>query len=342
MSVQLMGAVISCGPREQNTYCVLNALANYADDFGFCCPSVETIAADSRCNERTVFRTLDQLVDDGWLYRARKVLNGKSNVYILNLSKLGVTVSPNGRRSPLFMRLLRSSGDRLTPIFAPEKSGDTNRFSTDNPQPPQVTETETQVTKTGGSGDRACHPNRYNRYEQNRKGTVNDVEPPPLPPRGGEVDEVGDHNPEPKGGRGKSPEPGGGRDAASTPPPAFEVDPIGPSPPVLQRWDAMRLSLKLDVGTSLHPNFTEIVPGTSSDWDGCFRDWWFLSLGREGTVWEFTTHAGNEDATRRGIEKYRSRLEARVRIYFPIPTSQAIRFIVKVPEARTSNATAAA
>lgn len=159
MSGLLMGAVFQVGPPEQSPAFVLLAIADNADDFGFACPSHDTIAAKARCDRRTVIRQIDFLEREGWLKVVRKIINGKSNAYFLNLAKLGVTLSPDARRSPLHSTLLKRNGDILSRIFAPKKSGDTKKFSGDNLPPSQVTPEQSQVTFEGGSGDTRCHLN---------------------------------------------------------------------------------------------------------------------------------------------------------------------------------------
>jgi hypothetical protein len=276
-------------------------MANYADAFGFLFPSIANIAADSRCDVRTTMRQIAELEAAGWIYCARKVLNGKSNVYFMNLEKLGVRVPPDAQRNAVFMRLLKTHGVAMSPIFASEKSSDTDLFSSDNPQPPQVTKATAQVTKEGGSSDIACPPNRYNHQESIRQGTVNGVEPVP---------------PTPAGGRSK----------------------ITVSDPELQAkytalWERMRLSLKPDLSVQ-HPNFRPIRAG-KNDWDLCFSAWWLTSILATDGVWTFVTEAADEAATETGIAKYQARLKSRVQLYFGVPEGAGIAFVVRKPQTQT-------
>ncbi|HEX5236140.1 MAG TPA: helix-turn-helix domain-containing protein [Silvibacterium sp.] len=61
-----------------------------------------------------------------------------------------------------------------------------------------------------------------------------------------------------------------------------------------------------------HPNFSELVRG-ESDYDACFRDWWLLQWDRGTTL---LTEGENAAMTRRGLEKYRKRIEALMRRHF--------------------------
>lgn len=183
MSVSCMGGVWSCGPADQTSMIVLLAIADQADDFGFAVVAHETIAAKSRCSVRTVIRQIDQLESDQWLYVGRKMWNGKANVYFVNIEKIGVSVSPKSVMSPWHVQLRKAKGDKLSRIFLPRNSGDTKEFSGDNPQPPQVTPVQAQVTKSPVSGDTGVTPSIKNHHYPSR--TINDVEPvTPTPMRG--------------------------------------------------------------------------------------------------------------------------------------------------------------
>lgn len=186
MSVLLMGAVFHCGPPEQTPAFIMLAIADNADDYGFACPSHDTIAAKARCDRQTVIRHLKHLEGEGWLRTAKKLINGKGNAYFLNLQKLGVTLSPETRRSALHTALIKRHGDNLIPISAPEKSGNTKPFSGDNPQPPQVTFAASQVTKEGGSSITRCDTNHLT-HEPSFVEPSADLNFPPTP-QGGQED----------------------------------------------------------------------------------------------------------------------------------------------------------
>lgn len=53
-----------------------------------------------------------------------------------------------------------------------------------------------------------------------------------------------------------------------------------------------------------------LVPG-ADDFDSCFRDWWFVALKPRGPGEPQLVETDSPDAelTRRGLEKYRQRIE---------------------------------
>src|ERR1700733_2005617 len=188
MSATLMGAVMSCGPKKGSVRFALAAIADNSDDYGFACPSIETIAEKVCCDPRTAMRLVQTLESAGWMKVSRKVLSGKGSVYFIDIAKLGVTVNPKMRRSPLHVEVVKQlagkparvspraavskngtkhpedgtndSGDILSPeskekddasFFAPEKSGDNSQG--------------VQVTKTPESGDKNAVAILKNRCE---------------------------------------------------------------------------------------------------------------------------------------------------------------------------------
>lgn len=107
------------GPAKPTTRFVLASIANAADDFGFACPGIETIANACCCDEHTVMRQIKKLETQGWMTVKRKVLGGRGSVYFISLEKLNITISAKSRRSPIWNeieRLLRAldSGGRLS------------------------------------------------------------------------------------------------------------------------------------------------------------------------------------------------------------------------------------
>lgn len=86
---------------------VLVTLANYADDYGVCWPSVMTLVADLRCSERKLRDCTRELEDMGLILRLeRRRDNGsrRSNAYLL--------IGFEGRRHPT------ETGDH--PIIGPQ------------------------------------------------------------------------------------------------------------------------------------------------------------------------------------------------------------------------------
>ena len=72
--------------RDHAQLLVLLAIANHANDEGYCWPSVETLAAKTRYTERHVVRVIQALEHDGWLQINRQ--RGKFNRYAIDLKRL--------------------------------------------------------------------------------------------------------------------------------------------------------------------------------------------------------------------------------------------------------------
>jgi hypothetical protein len=283
---------------------IMVAIADNADDFGFAFPSTETIAAKARCDVRTVYRYLDELEAEGWLRRMAKVINGRGNAYFLNLSKLGVTLSPDARRSPVHTALIRRHGDNLSRFFVPKESGDSGEISGDNPQPTQVTAPPSHVTKEGGSGDTRSHANH---------------EPSALEPSG-ETSASVEVLPLPRSGVTNAPD-----ETLSE-----------ANPEQLRRWDSFRMLLKEDLSAApavVAKRFSEVRPGVN-DFDACFRDWWLVRFSFSPGPIEFITEAADVAATQAGVEKYHNRLVQRASLLFPIVKGDRVKFTVRQTAAR--------
>lgn len=95
MALNLVVAVLDRGPARLADMAVLLAIVDSADrDTGEAWPSHRTIAARSRQTDRNVRKVLDRLREEGWLtWEPRKREGGSqtSNLYTVNLAKLGET-----------------------------------------------------------------------------------------------------------------------------------------------------------------------------------------------------------------------------------------------------------
>lgn len=93
MALNLMCAVLDRGPVDLSEMAVLLAIADSADkDTGEAWPSQARIAARARQTDRSVRNVLERLRLGGWLtWEKRLRANGSqaSNVYTINLAKLG-------------------------------------------------------------------------------------------------------------------------------------------------------------------------------------------------------------------------------------------------------------
>lgn len=77
MSIKIMTHVWEHSPSTGSKRLVLLALADNANDDGYCWPSLETIASKCRLTRRYTINLLDQLEADGEIRRRRRVKDGK-------------------------------------------------------------------------------------------------------------------------------------------------------------------------------------------------------------------------------------------------------------------------
>ncbi|NAZ37170.1 helix-turn-helix domain-containing protein [Rubellimicrobium sp. CFH 75288] len=84
MSVRMMARVWDRGPEDRDELLVLLALADFADDEGFCYPSMPAIAAKARMTERGVRGILRRLEASGWVTTERGGGKGRSSRYRVN------------------------------------------------------------------------------------------------------------------------------------------------------------------------------------------------------------------------------------------------------------------
>ena len=83
MSTHLLDLVWERAPYKGGTFDVLLALADFADDHGYCFPSVEYLAAKTRQAERTVQYSLGKLATLGIL--ETKIIGGRRTDHQLNV-----------------------------------------------------------------------------------------------------------------------------------------------------------------------------------------------------------------------------------------------------------------
>lgn len=111
MSNTLSKLIWDCAPELKDTgLVVMLALAEWADEDGFCWPSVATLARRVRKSERNVRYALDGLVKDGYVRIEEHRGRGHVNGYYVNVSKLQVL---KGKVQPLL---------QVLPTIKPAKS----------------------------------------------------------------------------------------------------------------------------------------------------------------------------------------------------------------------------
>lgn len=88
MSFLLSFKAAKCTLGNSSVKAVLRCLCDYANDDGSNCrPSTETIALETECDRRTVFKAVSFLASNGWL----KVISkgrGARNFYVINVEKI--------------------------------------------------------------------------------------------------------------------------------------------------------------------------------------------------------------------------------------------------------------
>lgn len=168
MSAILTGAVWQRGPLVVRERMLLAAITDNADDYGFACVAIETLAAKVLCTPRTIMRLLGALEREGWLLVKRKAMNGRGNLYFVNVTKLGVVLSERARMSEWHRQFLGTAaagaavrkatgtGDRMSretaqrPVFTGSRAVSGDKVSRENE--PAQNPVESTVDE-GGSGD---------------------------------------------------------------------------------------------------------------------------------------------------------------------------------------------
>jgi Mn-dependent DtxR family transcriptional regulator len=83
MSVKRTSACWDNETTSGNDRLAMLALADHADDNGFCWPSIKTISEKIRCSERTTIRIIQRLEELGVVYIEHSIGRGHSNRYIV-------------------------------------------------------------------------------------------------------------------------------------------------------------------------------------------------------------------------------------------------------------------
>lgn len=88
MSGYIAGAVWNSGPNDRIQRYVLLAIADNANDTGFCWPSIDSLASKCLLSKRRVMSAVQLLESDGWLVVNKKDVEHKGNSYQIVLEKL--------------------------------------------------------------------------------------------------------------------------------------------------------------------------------------------------------------------------------------------------------------
>lgn len=81
MSIKEMSRVWDDSKQNGNRLLLLLAMADYADDNGYCWPSIDTLAQKTRMSSRTVMRAIDDLISDAEIAAVR--VRNTGNKYVI-------------------------------------------------------------------------------------------------------------------------------------------------------------------------------------------------------------------------------------------------------------------
>ena len=329
MAAEIFGAVLRCGPGDSTARFILAVLGDIAGAEGLAWPNVTTIAERCCISARTVTRVLDDLERDGWLRVLRKhtlpaefagfeFAQGKQSVYLLTLTKLGLTpetsprlfqrqkFSPDMVSGETERRLARSAdGDsdalrpterrrqasQRTPSTAPgDASPDT--MSAEKLRDPQALSghsTGVHGTSATESPDISSRLTGHSRQRNIRSE-------PEEPDRTGEPDST-NQSPLP-------PTPSAG----------------GEAKPFFSLKNELRQMLRFD--QPCQPNFKPVREG-ENDYDACFADMQLLGqrVARrgDGRAFRLALDAPDRGAMTEGLLKYQRRFKELVHKHFEVP-----------------------
>lgn len=143
MSVRCITAVFDKSEASGNARFIMVCLADSADDYGFCFPSINTLAKKTRLSRSTVQRALTDLEATEELHVHRRQATGQSSVYII---RLGFPAVPMDHRFYDLARMLGIAheggvGQNDTPPQSDTRGGgqsDTRGVSLLTPEEPSV------------------------------------------------------------------------------------------------------------------------------------------------------------------------------------------------------------
>ena len=155
MSIKIMSQIWELD-LPHNAQSVFLALADHADDDGYCYPSVGRLAWKTGYGVRQVQRTLKELRDNKLAIPMSPVVGGRHNTIVYKLDPSAGKHKPAFRPRPDFADLPPDfpdiKGDNMTPFTAePEKKGDTQVAE-------RVTPKTQRVTPRSQKGDIAMSP----------------------------------------------------------------------------------------------------------------------------------------------------------------------------------------
>lgn len=150
MSIKVMSSVWDSSEQSGSALLLLLALADFADEDGYCWPTTETLAQKIRMSMRTVLRMVEQLESAGELY---VIHSRRNNRYIVRV----------GRNDDHIRRVLVAHDYPIPDNLSYDK------VTYDNLSPDMCQTVTSHVTQP-------CHPNRqeplHNRQEESPTGDL--------------------------------------------------------------------------------------------------------------------------------------------------------------------------
>jgi len=119
MSIKVMNTVWEKSANCGSELFLLIALADWADDWGYCYPSIESMARKIRVSERQVYRLINNLVQSGELRIVFRGTGGRTGVTSLYQIIVGMTrddIALSEKKSSVFAHFSpdKLSGDNLS------------------------------------------------------------------------------------------------------------------------------------------------------------------------------------------------------------------------------------
>ncbi len=174
MSVRVMARVWDNSEQEGSRLLALLALADWADDDGYCWPKIAHLAIKCRLDERTAQRCLADLVADGEVERAGGGGRGNPSTYRVVVGIKGDNLSPfagdaprrvaEARKGDKSATVSRAKGDRAATLPKRERvtpeavKGDKSGSHIENHHEPSLTTSEQAPADAGGARARAAAP----------------------------------------------------------------------------------------------------------------------------------------------------------------------------------------
>jgi hypothetical protein len=182
MSVHISGLIWKVGPQERNQRFILLAIADAADENGYCWPSIKTLARQTLFSERYVIDAVAQLETDGWMRVARRAVHGRYTAYTVDLEKLEALRDEQRAEDKR-----RRSGAKSSPEITPKGDGSGAQSSPETSTSPEQSSPDrsisgeirntSEVNFDALSGEIRSTPILKNHHEPSLKGEPHKISP---------------------------------------------------------------------------------------------------------------------------------------------------------------------